>query len=108
MPSNKDVYEFVHSMVDAKDPDFEMQTFAKRGVFGLEMTNDSRKGKVLLHTESDLTDVSEIFAYTSGRSAELAHEYLKIVAGDAFVYRPAKCRVHTMEKAAVLANFTVV
>ena len=49
-----------------------------------------------------------LLVYRSGRDAELAHEYLKIVPGDAFVYRPDKGRVHTMEKAAVEMNFRVV
>jgi len=108
MPSNDEVYGFVHAKVEAKDPNFQVQTYRKLGVFAREMTQSSRKGLVLKHTESVLIDGPAIFAYRSGRDAELAHEYLKIVPGDAFVYRPDKGRVHTMEKAAVEMNFRVV
>ena len=62
-------------------------------------------------TENELGDGQEIFAYLSpwaGAKESMALDYLILVAGDALVYRPDKERVHTMEKAAVENNHTIV
>ena len=50
LPSNKDVYDFVHAKVEAKDKNFKLNTFHKKGVFGREMNNTNRNLALTLKT----------------------------------------------------------
>ena len=47
-----------------------------------------------------------MFVYASPWSTHDNFEHLMVGVGDAFVYRPEKCRVHTLERDAFEKNYT--
>jgi len=107
IPSNRATFDFVKTRIDAGDPDFKVQDFKKKGVFGKVMTEN--KKMEMAHTESVPDTENPVLVYTSPWAKEAAFQFLKLQAGDALVYREEKegvsARVHTMEKVAVEKNF---
>merc|ERR1711934_965632 len=86
IPTNKDVFEFIKSRVDARDPNFKVEPYNKFGIFAKRMTGLEEQVK-LSHT-STKADEGMLFVYQSPWSTEVAFQHLTIGAGDAFVYRP--------------------
>jgi len=104
IPSNRAVFDFIQSRIDAGDANFAVQKFKKLGVFGRQMTADET-------VEVAKTEASQgggqVFVYTSPWSTAVAHKHLQLQPGDALVYRAVHAegpRVHTMEKAAIELN----